>query len=158
MNIGVIGCGNISDTYFESQKIFNNLSIIACADLIKDLADQKANKYNIKSQSIDELFENDGIDLILNLTIPSAHKEIIIRSLESGKHCYSEKPLAINFNDGLEIQEITHKKNLLVGCAPDTFLGAAGQKARELIENNFLGKIVLGTFNIMSHGYGGLAS
>ena len=31
-------------------------------------------------------------------------------------------------------------------------MGAAGQKARELIENNSIGKIVLGTFNIMSHG------
>ena len=55
MKIGVIGCGNISDTYFESQKIFNNLNIIACADLSKDIADQKANKYNIKSQNVDEL-------------------------------------------------------------------------------------------------------
>ena len=152
MKIGVIGCGNISDTYFESQKIFNNLNIIACADLIKDIADQKANKYNIKSQSVDELLKNDRIDLILNLTIPSAHKEIIIRSLENGKNCYSEKPLAINFSEGLEIQKISQNNNLLVGCAPDTFLGAAGQKARELIENNSIGKIVLGTFNIMSHG------
>ena len=152
MNIGVVGCGNISDTYFESQKIFNNLNIIACADLIKDIADQKANKYNIKSQNVDELLKNDEIDLILNLTIPSAHKEIIIRSLENGKSCYSEKPLAINLSEGLEIQKISQNNNLLVGCAPDTFLGAAGQKARELIENNTIGKIVLGTFNIMSHG------
>ncbi len=152
MNIGVIGCGNISDTYFESQKIFNNLNIIACADLIKDLADQKASQYNIKSQSVDELLKNEDVDLILNLTIPSAHKEIIIRSLESGKNCYSEKPLAINFSEGLEIQKISQNNNLFVGCAPDTFLGAAGQKARELIEKNTIGKIVLGTFNIMSHG------
>ncbi len=142
MKIGVIGCGNISDTYFESQKIFNNLNIIACADLSKDLADQKANKYNLKSQNVDELLKNDEIDLILNLTIPSAHKEIIIRSLENGKYCYSEKPLAINLSEGLEIQKISHNNNLLVGCAPDTFLGAAGQKARELIENNTIGKIV----------------
>ena len=152
MKIGVIGCGNISDTYFESQKIFNNLNIIACADLIKDFADQKANKYKIKSQSVDELLKNNEVDLILNLTIPSAHKEIIIRSLENGKNCYSEKPLAIKFSEGLEIQKISQNKNLLVGCAPDTFLGAAGQKARELVENNAIGKIVLGTFNIMSHG------
>ena len=152
MKIGVIGCGNISDTYFESQKIFNNLNIIACADLSKDIADQKANKYNIKSQNVDELLKNDEIDLILNLTIPSAHKEIIIRSLENGKSCYSEKPLAINLSEGLEIQKISQNNNLMVGCAPDTFLGAAGQKSRELIENNTIGKIVLGTFNIMSHG------
>ena len=152
MNIGIIGCGNIADTYFESQKIFNNLNIIACADIVKDFADQKANQYNIKSQSVDDLLKNEDIDLILNLTVPSAHKEIIIRSLENGKYCFSEKPLAINLKDGLEIEEVSKKNNLLVGCAPDTFLGAAGQKARMLIKDNIIGKVVLGTFHIMSHG------
>ncbi len=152
MNIGIIGCGNISDTYFESQKIFNNINIVACADIIKELANLKASQYNIKSQTVDELLLNDDIDLILNLTIPSAHKQIIMRSLENGKHCFSEKPLAINFKDGLDIKDLSKKNNLFVGCAPDTFLGAAGQKARKLIENERIGKIVLGTFNIMSHG------
>ncbi len=152
MNIGVIGCGNISDTYFHSQKIFNNINIVACADINQDFADQKANQYNLKSQSVDELLKNEEINLILNLTIPSAHKDIIIRSLENGKHCFSEKPLAINFNDGLKIKDLSIKNKLLVGSAPDTFLGAAGQKARKLIEEDTIGKIVLGTFNIMSHG------
>ena len=152
MNIGIVGCGNISDTYFESQNIFNNINIIACSDIIKELADQKANKYNIKSQSVEDLLNNEDIHVILNLTVPSAHKEIIIRSLESGKHSFSEKPLALNLKEGLEIEQVSKRNKLTVGCAPDTFLGAAGQKARKIIEDNTIGKIVLGTFNIMSHG------
>ena len=152
MNIGIIGCGNISDTYFNSQSIFNNIKITACADKIQELSEKKASQYNIQSFTVDDLFKNKDIDLVLNLTIPSAHKEIIIKSLENGKHCFSEKPLAINFKEGLEIQKISNEKKLTVGCAPDTFLGAAGQKARSLIENEDIGKIVLGTFNIMSHG------
>ncbi len=152
MNIGIIGCGNISDTYFNSQQIFNNINIIGCSDILEGLADSKAEKYQIKSYSVESLLKNKDIDIILNLTIPNVHKDITIKSLENGKHCFSEKPLAINFKDGLEIQKISQEKNLIVGCAPDTFLGAAGQKARSIIENQEIGKIVLGTFNIMSHG------
>jgi len=152
MNIGIIGCGNISDTYFNSQSIFKNIKIIACADIIQDLSDKKASEYNVKSFTVDDLLKNEDIDIVLNLTIPSAHKEIIIKSLENGKHCFSEKPLAINFREGLEIKKISKEKKLTIGCAPDTFLGAAGQKARSIIENQDIGKIVLGTFNIMSHG------
>ena len=126
-----------------SKSIFKNIKITACADIIQELSDKKASKYNIKSFNVDDLFKNKDIDIILNLTIPSAHKEIIIKSLENGKHCFSEKPLAINFKEGLEIQKISNEKKLIVGCAPDTFLGAAGQKARSLIENEELGKIVL---------------
>jgi len=152
MNIGLIGCGNISDTYFESQNIFNNLKIVACADIVHELAEKKANQYNTKSLSVENLLNNKDIDIVLNLTIPSAHKEIILKSMENGKHCFSEKPLAMNFKEGLEIKELSNKKKLFVGCAPDTFLGAAGQKARSLIEDNSIGNVVLGTFNIMSHG------
>ena len=46
----------------------------------------------------------------------------------------------MNFNEGLEISELASSKNLYVGCAPDTFLGAAGQKARSLIEDNKIGE------------------
>ena len=152
MNIGIVGCGNISETYFECQKIFNNFKIVACADINNEAASNAASKYNVKSLSVEEIVESKEIDLIINLTIPSAHKEIITKSLHNGKHCFSEKPLAMNFEEGLEIQKLADEKGLYVGCAPDTFLGAAGQKARKLIEDNKIGKIVLGTFNLMSHG------
>ena len=152
MKVGIIGCGNISETYFNCQKIFNNFEIISCADINTEFANESAEKFNIKAQSVDDILSNKDIDLIINLTIPSAHKEIIINSLKAGKHCFSEKPLAMNMKEGLEIVKISNEKNLYVGCAPDTFLGSAGQNARKLIEDNKIGKIVLGTFNLMSHG------
>ena len=152
MRVGIIGCGNISETYFECQNLFNNFTILACADINIEAAKNSAEKYNVKAFSVDDILANDDIDIIINLTIPSAHKEIIMKSLNAGKHCFSEKPLAMNFNEGLEISELASSKNLYVGCAPDTFLGAAGQKARSLIEDKKIGDVVLGTFNLMSHG------
>ena len=152
MRVGIIGCGNISETYFECQNLFNNFNVVACADINIEAAKNSAEKYNVKAFSVDDILANDDIDVIINLTIPSANKEIIMKSLNAGKHCFSEKPLAMNFNEGLEISELASSKNLYVGCAPDTFLGAAGQKARSLIEDKKIGDVVLGTFNLMSHG------
>ena len=152
MRVGIIGCGNISETYFECQNLFNNFNVVACADINIEAAKNSAEKYNVKAFSVDDILANDDIDVIINLTIPSAHKEIIMKSLNAGKHCFSEKPLAMNFNEGLEISELASSKNLYVGCAPDTFLGAAGQKARSLTEDKKIGDVVLAPFNLMSHG------
>ena len=152
MRVGIIGCGNISETYFECQNLFNNFSVTACADINIEAAKKSAEKYNVNAFSVDDILSSEDVDLIINLTIPAAHKEIIIKSLNAGKHCFSEKPLAMSFSEGLEISELAISKNLYVGCAPDTFLGAAGQKARSLIEDNAIGNVVLGTFNLMSHG------
>ena len=152
MRVGIIGCGNISETYFECQNLFNNFNVVACADINIEAAKKSAEKYNVNAFSVDDILSNEDVDLIINLTIPAAHKEIIMKSLNAGKHCFSEKPLAMSFSEGLEISELAISKNLYVGCAPDTFLGAAGQKARSLIEDNKIGNVVLGTFNLMSHG------
>ena len=152
MNIGIIGCGNISPVYFNAHKLYNNFKVTACADINETVAKKSASEFNVSFQTIDEILTNPNIDIILNLTIPSAHKEIIIKTLNAGKHSYSEKPLSISFEEGKEIYTLSNEKNLYVGCAPDTFLGAAGQKARDIIDKNHIGSVVLGTFNVMSHG------
>lgn len=152
MNVGIIGCGNISETYFNSHKLYNNFKVIACADINEDVAKKSASEFNVTFQTVNNLLANASIDIILNLTIPSAHKEIILKTLQSGKHSFSEKPLAMNFEEGKEIYKLAKEKNLYVGCSPDTFLGAAGQKAREIVDSKQIGNIVFGTFNLMSHG------
>ena len=37
-NIGLIGCGNIAETYFRAQEYFNNINFVACADINLDAA------------------------------------------------------------------------------------------------------------------------
>ena len=113
-NIGVIGCGNIAETYFKSQNYFNNINFIACADIKQRSADNCAKQNNIKSMSVDDLLNNDDIDVILNLTIPQAHYEISVRALSAGKHVYSEKPMAIKLSDAKKIIELANKKNYIL--------------------------------------------
>ena len=72
MRVGIIGCGNISETYFNCQNIYNNFKVIACSDIDIDFAKKSAEKFNVKAQSVEDLLSNPEIDLIINLTIPSA--------------------------------------------------------------------------------------
>ena len=96
---------------------------------------------------------NSEIELIINLTIPDAHFEVSKSILNSGKHSYSEKPIAIEFADGKELLKIAKSKNLYVGSAPDTFLGAAIQKSKEIIEEGSIGDIVLGSISMGVAGH-----
>jgi predicted dehydrogenase len=142
--VGLIGCGHIAETYFRAHKYFNNIKIIKCADINLDAAKQCAKTYNIEAVTVQEILKDKEIEIILNLTIPKAHYEIAKRSLEEGKHTYSEKPLAIDLAEGKEILELSKQKKLYIGCAPDTFLGGGIQKTKELIDSDLIGKIKLG--------------
>ena len=144
LKVGLIGCGHISETYFRAHKYFNNFKIIKCAD-IKISAAQKCSKiYKIEYLSVSNLLKDKEIDIILNLTPPKEHFKIAKKALLNGKHVYSEKPLAINLKEGKDLLNISKKKKLYVGNAPDTFLGGGNQKSKELIDRKVLGKVSLG--------------
>ena len=145
INVGLIGCGHIAETYFRAHKYFKNFKIIKCADINKKAAEKCAKIYRIESASVNELLKDEKIQIILNLTIPTAHYSVAKKSLLNGKHVYSEKPLAVNFTDGLELVKIARRKNLYIGNAPDTFLGGGNQKARQLLDKKIIGKIKFGT-------------
>ncbi len=142
--VGLIGCGHIAETYFRAHKYFNNFRIIKCAD-INNIASKKcASTYNIESLTVKDLLKDEEIEIILNLTVPKAHYEVSKKALLHNKHVYTEKPMAINVMDGKKLLKIAKKKKLYIGNAPDTFLGGGSQKTKELLENNFIGKINLG--------------
>lgn len=153
--IGIIGCGNISDIYLKNcTKLFDWIEVKAVADLIPEKAQAKAAEYGIpKACSVEELLADEEIRIILNLTIPIAHAQISLAALNAGKSVYSEKPLAINREDGKKIVTLAKEKGLSVGCAPDTFMGGGIQTCRKLIDDGWIGKPIASTAFMTCHGH-----
>lgn len=145
-NIGLIGCGNIAETYFRAQDYFNNIKFVACADKFPEVSKKCADQYNIKSLTVDEIIHDTNVDVILNLTIPQAHFEISKLALEAGKHVYSEKPMSIKYDEANELVNLAKDNNLYIGNAPDTFLGGGGQVARKFVDDGDIGKVLTGNF------------
>ncbi len=90
IKIGMFGCGNISNAYFQGLEQFSGLlEVAACADLDLSRAKAKASEKNVpKAGTVDEILQDPEIDLILNLTVPKAHAEINLAALREGKHVY----------------------------------------------------------------------
>ncbi len=152
LGIGIIGCGNISTTYFTLAPKFKGLMLRACADVNMAAAVVKAAEYSVQAQSVEDLLANPAVDVVINLTVPAAHFAISKAALLAGKHVWSEKPLVLSMAEGLELQHLALAGNLRVGCAPDTFLGGAHQFARHMIEEGRFGRIIAGAAAVMGHG------
>ncbi len=153
LNVGIIGCGNISQAYFNGLKMFPHaVEVSACADLSPQAADSKARENGVRALSVEALLADSGIDMVINLTIPKAHAEIALRALAAGKHVHSEKPFAVTREEGQKILALAKERKLRVGCAPDTFLGAGLQTSRKLIDDGWIGRPVAGTAFMMGRG------
>lgn len=152
LRIGLVGCGNISDIYLINAPRFPGIRFVACADLKAEAAERQAAKYGIEAVGVAALLAREDIDVVLNLTVPAAHAEVSLAALDGGKHVYSEKPLAGSLADGIAIVETARRRGLRVGCAPDTVLGASIQAARQMLDAGTIGRPVLGTAAVLSHG------
>ncbi|MBP0482810.1 Gfo/Idh/MocA family protein [Sagittula salina] len=152
LGIGVIGCGNISTAYMRLAPLFNGIEMRACADMNAEAARARAEEYGLRALTVEELLAADDVALVVNLTIPAAHFEVSKRVLEAGKHVYSEKPFVLTLEEGEALRALASQKSLRVGSAPDTFLGASHQLARQLVDDGAVGKITSGTCFVMSPG------
>ena len=152
VKVGVVGCGKISDAYFRGTGFFDNVEMVACADLVPQVAQAKAEQHGVEALTVEELLNRPEIEILLNLTIPQAHSEVALAALAAGKHVHCEKPLAVNLADGKRVVEAARRCNLLVGCAPDTFMGAGHQTTRKLIDDGWIGRPIAGTAFMMGHG------
>ncbi len=153
--VGMVGVGCISGIYLENFKnIFRDVELVAVCDLVKERAQNAQAKYNISKlyDTMEEMFADPEIDIILNLTRPYQHYAVSKAALLSGKHVYSEKPLGADLKEGEELIRIAQEKNLTIGGAPDTFMGAGIQTCRKLIDNGLIGDPLGGRFVVVGHG------
>ena len=157
MAIGVafIGVGNISGIYLKNITTrFTEMKIVGLCDLVREKAEKAAAEYGSGKIYTDmyEAFDDPAVDLILNITRPFQHYEVTKQALLHGKHVYSEKPLGASIEEGRELVALAAERKLMVGGAPDTFLGAGIQTCKKLIDDGFIGRPVGASGFMMSHG------
>ena len=166
VKIAMIGVGAISGIYLQNiTKTFREIDLVGVCDLIPERA-KKGHDYVMSEiqngadapepkiyKDMFEAFSDPDVDVILNLTRPYEHYEVTKQALLSGKHVYSEKPLAVDMTEGTELVELAGKLGLHLGGAPDTFMGAGVQTARKLIDEGFIGEVIGANCAMVCHGH-----
>ena len=142
--IGIIGTGHISEIYCQNlTTVHENTEIIACADVNREAAQKKAAKWNIPYVlTVEELLAREDIDIVVNLTPPKNHYEIIKAALLAGKHVFTEKPLATTAAEADELMELAAQMGKMLGAAPETNYGAGVSTAKDLLAKNAIGKVL----------------
>ena len=156
VKVAMIGVGAISGIYLENiTKVFTELELIGICDLVRERAEQAQEKYQIRNlyETMDEAFADPEVDIILNLTRPYEHFEVTKAALLAGKHVYTEKPLGASFEEGTQLFTLAKEKKLMLGGAPDTFLGSGLQTCRRLIDDGYIGEPIGAAAFMICHGH-----
>jgi predicted dehydrogenase len=143
----------ISRAYVPTMQAFPHLDVVACADVVPQHAEALAATHGVPCVfSMEELLASPDIEIVLNLTPASQHVAVNRAIMEGGKSVFSEKPLATDLSDALDLVDLAAKAGVRIGCAPDTFMGAGLQTAQAALDSGLIGEPTGATAFMMGLG------
>jgi predicted dehydrogenase len=143
IKVAVIGCGSVSNRYLPHLSQSPYVELVSVCDIIYDRALQQAKTYNVPNTHphIDKLLAGAPFDLMITLTDMQEHGRLNKQALESGKHVWSEKPMANTYKEGKALFDYAKSKGLRIWGAPAVVNSPQFAFMSKAIQEGKLGKV-----------------
>jgi predicted dehydrogenase len=142
VNVAIIGCGNIAGPYADDLRHYQEVSLLGVADIDQARAESFAENHGTRAYpNVEALLSDPAVDLVVNLTVQHAHKPVTTEILKAGKHVWSEKPLAMTYEDAGGLLDLARERGLRIGGSPFTLMGEAQQTAWKWLREGQLGTV-----------------
>lgn len=122
--VGIIGCGGISISHFQSYcDLANNCDIIAVSDVNRQAAQRFMKEFEVKNyyENWHDLLADDRIDVVSICTPHGLHATMTIAAAAAGKHIICEKPMAITVGQTMEMIEACRVNNVKLSIGSERF-------------------------------------
>jgi predicted dehydrogenase len=144
MNIAVIGCGYIAESYVRTLGNYPHLHLVGAYDRNESNLRAFCQRWSTRNYAtLTELLDDSSIEIVLNLTNPRSHYEVTRQCIEAKKHVYSEKPLAMEFEKARELVDLAERVGVYLACAPCSMLSETAQTVWKALREGIIGQIRL---------------
>ena len=153
IKVGIIGCGKIAQVRHIPEYVANpHTEVYGFYDINLARAEELAEKYNGKAYaSYEELLADPAIEAVSVCAANHVHAEITVAALKAGKHVLCEKPMAVTLEECEAMVAAARESGKYLMIGQNQRLAKAHAKAKELIEQGAIGKVL--TFRtIFGHG------
>jgi len=140
---GVIGTGFIGPAHVEALRRLGFVEVVALAERDQAVADEKAKQLSIPRAYGDyrAMLADPEIGVVHNCTPNNLHFEVNRAILEAGKHCISEKPLAMNSQEARALVDLAQKRGLVNAVDFNYRFYPLVQQAKAMVEAGEVGEV-----------------
>lgn len=140
---GIIGLGNIAHQFAKDLMLIEEAELTAVASRNLDKASAFAEKYDCKRafDSYDAIINDAEIDILYIATPHNSHAALTIKALQNKKHVLCEKPIALNYNDALQMIKASNENNIFFMEAFWTRFNPSFREAFSKIKNGEIGEV-----------------
>lgn len=144
LRVGIVGCGRISGSYLSAfGRLLNEIEVVAAIDIDLPKAVDFASHFpSCKAYSSLEEAKDLHLDAT-HLALPHyLHCPFAIKALKMGINVLTEKPLAMNIEEGERMIAEAKKDGLLLGCIFQTRYNESVQTLKARKDRGDYGKIL----------------
>lgn len=152
INWGIIGCGDVTE--FKSGPAFNKVDgsqLVAVMRRNGDLAKDYAQRHQVpfSTNNADELIHHPQVNAIYVATPPDTHSYFAIKAMMAGKPVYVEKPMAVNYQQCVEMNHVSQQTGvpLYVAYYRRTLPGYL--KVKEIVDQGIIGDVISVSIELM---------
>lgn len=160
--LGFGGLGKVHFGNYEAIKARKDVELVAICDIEESAFKNKAatnlgedntvldftgiNLYN----DAEEMLEKEQLDFIVSALPTYIHEKYAVMAMEKGIHVFSEKPMALTYEQGKHMLEVSKKNNvkLMIGQCVRYFPHYT--KLKEIIDSKEYGRVIDAEFNRLS--------
>lgn len=157
LNIGIIGCGRISDLHYPGYKNHPRARIYAVCDPVEQRTREKLKEWGAEKYYSDyrELLADKTLDAVEILTPHHLHKEMVVEAARAGLHIALQKPMTIDLKNADRMLEAVKASNKVFKVTDNYVFYPPIAKAKSLIEAGEIGTPLNLRIKLLSGGKGG---
>jgi UDP-N-acetyl-2-amino-2-deoxyglucuronate dehydrogenase len=144
VGFGIIGTGAIAGIHAQAIKAIKNAKLLGAYSLTAEKVNDFAAQYNCSAyQSLDDLLNMEGLDIVCICTPSGAHLEPALKAIAAGKHCLIEKPIEVTLAKTDEIIAAARAKNVTVAVVFPTRFYPGSQDLKKAVDHGRFGQLTL---------------
>lgn len=113
LKVAVIGLGRLGRWHAINLRNIREIKVMSVCDHSLEVAQSVANELNIPhfTNNVDDIMANESIEAVVIVTSTSTHYDIISKAVSANKAIFVEKPLTIDMEESLAIQQQIKQTN-----------------------------------------------
>jgi predicted dehydrogenase len=138
------GCGAMSKTWLEAAAQTEGLTIAGLVDIDPQRAEARAREFGLDKavigSDLDAVLKRAPVDIVLDVVVPEARRDIALTAFRHGCHLLTEKPLADTREHALEILDAARRADRIHAVAQNRRHVANVRRIRRFLDSGAIGK------------------
>lgn len=143
-NIIVAGCGSMSNEWIDYIEKDETAKIVALVDVQIEAAESMAKRRGLQVPCYSDLSEalaDTNGNLLIDVTIPAAHKQVVTTALRSGYHVFGEKPIAETLEDAETVVQAADDTGMNYSVMQNRRYTKPIRTLQQLVAENKIGQV-----------------